>query len=114
MDRLSGLLFGFVLSLGAGRAFRSVLFGITPTDAVTYLGVFLVLAITSLLACYLPARRDDRSAQGPAARVDVPPPRRQSFGFSLSRIAEMPCHHRYNRQFDHFCVHHARSSTRPL
>ena len=52
----AGLLIGFVLSLGAGRAFRSVLFGITPTDASTYLGVFLVLAMTSLLACYLPAR----------------------------------------------------------
>ncbi len=51
-----GLLMGFALSLGAGRAFRSVLFGITPTDASTYLGVFVVLAITSLLACYLPAR----------------------------------------------------------
>jgi predicted permease len=52
----AGLLIGFALSLGAGRVFRSVLFGITPTDAFTYLGVFVVLAITSLLACYLPAR----------------------------------------------------------
>jgi predicted permease len=52
----AGLLMGFALSLGAGRAFRSILFGITPTDATTYAGVFLVLAITSLLACYLPAR----------------------------------------------------------
>jgi putative ABC transport system permease protein len=51
-----GLLLGFALSIGAGRAFRSVLFGITPTDTSTYLGVFVVLAITSLLACYLPAR----------------------------------------------------------
>jgi predicted permease len=55
-----GLLMGFVLSLGAGRAFRSVLFGITPTDALTYFGVFVVLAITSLLACYLPARSVSR------------------------------------------------------
>src|SRR5687767_2805119 len=34
----AGLLIGFALSLGAGRVFRSVLFGITPTDAFTYLG----------------------------------------------------------------------------
>jgi ABC-type antimicrobial peptide transport system permease subunit len=54
-----GLLAGYALSLGAGRLFRSVLFGITPTDAATYLGVFLVLASTSMLACYLPARRVD-------------------------------------------------------
>jgi putative ABC transport system permease protein len=52
-----GLSAGFALSLVAGRAFRSILFGITPTDALTYLGVFVVLAIASLLACYLPARR---------------------------------------------------------
>jgi len=55
-----GLLIGFGLSLGAGRAFRSVLFGITPTDASTYLGVFVGLTITSLLACYLPARSVSR------------------------------------------------------
>jgi ABC-type lipoprotein release transport system permease subunit len=47
---------GFALSVGAGRAFQSLLFGITPTDASTYLAVFVVLAIASLLACYLPAR----------------------------------------------------------
>jgi ABC-type antimicrobial peptide transport system permease subunit len=52
-----GLLAGFALSLAAGRVFRSVLFGITPTDTATYLGVFIVLATASLLACYLPARR---------------------------------------------------------
>ena len=52
-----GLLVGFALSLGAGRVFRSVLFGITPTDTTTYLGVVAVLASASLLACYLPARR---------------------------------------------------------
>src|SRR4029077_17506351 len=52
-----GLAFGFALSFGAGRVFRSVLFGITPTDTATYLGVFAVLASASLLACYLPARR---------------------------------------------------------
>jgi putative ABC transport system permease protein len=53
---IAGLLTGFALSLAAGRAFRSILFGITPTDASTYLAVFILLAITSLLACYLPAR----------------------------------------------------------
>jgi predicted permease len=52
-----GLAIGFAVSLGAGRVFRSVLFGITPTDTATYLGVFAVLASASLLACYLPARR---------------------------------------------------------
>jgi predicted permease len=52
----TGLLLGFAFSLLVGRAFRSILFGIRPTDGATYLGVFAVLAMTSLVACYLPAR----------------------------------------------------------
>jgi putative ABC transport system permease protein len=58
----AGLVIGFTLSLVAGLAFRSLLVGVTPTDAPTYLGVFTLLAFASLLACYLPARR--------AARID--------------------------------------------
>jgi predicted permease len=57
-----GLGIGFALSAVAGRAGRSLLVGITPTDAPTYLGVFSLLAAASLIACYLPARR--------AARID--------------------------------------------
>jgi predicted lysophospholipase L1 biosynthesis ABC-type transport system permease subunit len=53
----AGLAIGFVLSVAAGFAFRSVLVGVTPTDARTYLGVFTLLAAASLVACYLPARR---------------------------------------------------------
>ena len=52
-----GLAIGFALSLAAGVAFRSLLIGVTPTDPRTYLGVFVLLAAASLLACYLPARR---------------------------------------------------------
>jgi hypothetical protein len=58
----AGLAIGFALSLAAGMAFRSLLVGVTPTDAPTYLGVFTLLAAASLVACYLPARR--------AARID--------------------------------------------
>jgi ABC-type antimicrobial peptide transport system permease subunit len=43
---------GITLSITAGRALRSLLVGISPTDAVTYSGVSV-----SLLACYIPARR---------------------------------------------------------
>jgi hypothetical protein len=58
----TGLLIGFVLSVLVGLALRKLLFGVTPTDAPTYITVFGVLALASLLACYLPARR--------AARID--------------------------------------------
>ena len=57
-----GLGIGFALSLITGSSVRSLLYGITPTDAPAYLGVFSLLAIASLVACYLPAHR--------AARID--------------------------------------------
>ena len=55
-----GLLLGFVLSLAAGVAGRRVLFGVTPTDPPTYIGVVAVLAIASVIASYLPAWRAGR------------------------------------------------------
>lgn len=57
-----GLAIGFVLSLAVGTVMARFLYGITPTDPLTYIGVFTLLAASSLVACYLPARR--------AARVD--------------------------------------------
>jgi hypothetical protein len=57
-----GLLAGLALSVAVATAVRGVLFGVTPTDPITYIGVFALLAGVSLLACCLPARG--------AARVD--------------------------------------------
>jgi hypothetical protein len=56
------LVLGFLLSAATGKALRGILFGVTPTDAITYAGVFVLLSVVSLVACYLPARR--------AARID--------------------------------------------
>ena len=55
-----GLLVGFALSVAIATALGSVLFGVTPTDAPTYTGVFVTLASISLFASYLPARRASR------------------------------------------------------
>ena len=41
---------------------RSLLYGVSPVDPLTFIAVALVLAATSVLACWLPARR--------AARID--------------------------------------------
>jgi putative ABC transport system permease protein len=48
-----GLVFAFLLT----RLMRSLLFGVTPNDAMTFIVVAGVLTIVALLACYIPARR---------------------------------------------------------
>lgn len=55
-----GLLIGSALSLISGRALRSVLFGVTSTDPLTYAGVVVVLASASLVACWVPGWRASR------------------------------------------------------
>jgi ABC-type lipoprotein release transport system permease subunit len=37
-----------------------LLFGITPTDPLTFGAVAILLLLTALLACYFPARRASR------------------------------------------------------
>jgi putative ABC transport system permease protein len=54
---LAGLMLGAVAALALTRFMSAMLFGISATDAVTYLGVSFVLASVALLASYLPARR---------------------------------------------------------
>ncbi len=55
------LLIGTVLGLGGAfaltRWIRTLLFEITATDPLTYVGVVGLLAVVALLACYIPARR---------------------------------------------------------
>ena len=48
-----GLSGAFVMT----RLMRSLLFGVTATDPVTFVAVALLLMTVALLACYLPARR---------------------------------------------------------
>jgi putative ABC transport system permease protein len=53
---LTGLVLGLIGALWLGRAGSSLLFGVTPTDAVTFLTVSLLLTAVALAACYFPAR----------------------------------------------------------
>jgi predicted permease len=57
---IPGVAIGFALSMGIATVFRTALFGVTPTDPPTYVGVFLLLSLTSVLASYLPAWRAGR------------------------------------------------------
>jgi len=54
---IPGLVIGFALSTAVAVSFKSLLFGVTPVDPITYVGVFVLLAVTSIVASYLPARR---------------------------------------------------------
>jgi ABC-type antimicrobial peptide transport system permease subunit len=54
---LLGLLIGVPGALGAGRLLQSLLFEVTPTDAVTFAAIVALLGLVALTACYAPARR---------------------------------------------------------
>jgi putative ABC transport system permease protein len=54
---VAGLIIGAVAAQGFTRFLTSMLFGISTSDAVTYLGVSFVLALVAFLASYMPARR---------------------------------------------------------
>ena len=52
-----GLALGLVVSLLLTRFLRSLLYGIKPTDPLTFFGVTLLLIVVCFFACWLPARR---------------------------------------------------------
>jgi len=57
---LMGVAIGFAGSLALTRTVESLLFGVTPTDPLTFAGVILLLVGAALAACYIPARRATR------------------------------------------------------
>jgi putative ABC transport system permease protein len=59
---LIGIVLGLAASFALTRMIGSLLYGVTPTDPLTFVLVTLVLGVVAALASYIPARR--------AARVD--------------------------------------------
>ena len=57
-----GTLLGIAGAVGVSRLIANLLFGVRPTDVVTFISIPVLMLLTTLAACYLPARR--------AARVD--------------------------------------------
>ncbi|HZS05557.1 MAG TPA: ABC transporter permease [Blastocatellia bacterium] len=54
---VSGVMIGMAGSFALTRLMKNLLFGVSPTDPLTFVTVPLVLAVVALVACYLPARR---------------------------------------------------------
>jgi len=52
-----GIAVGLAGAFALTRWMTSLLFGVKPTDALTFTAVAVCLLVTALLACYLPARR---------------------------------------------------------
>jgi putative ABC transport system permease protein len=54
---LTGLVIGLAGAVGLGRAWSSLLFGVTSTDPFTFIAVSLLLTGVAAAACYFPSRR---------------------------------------------------------
>lgn len=65
-----GIVLGSAGALAASRALRSLVFGVTPTDAATFAAVAAAMALVALVACWLPARRAARTDPIDALRAE--------------------------------------------
>jgi putative ABC transport system permease protein len=57
MFTLSGVAIGLAGAFALTRLMSTLLFGVTPTDAATFVSVSVFLILVALLACYIPALR---------------------------------------------------------
>jgi len=67
---IMGAAVGFVCALIVSHLMASLLYGVRPTDPLTFAGVALLFIGVALLACYLPARRAMKVDPIQALRVE--------------------------------------------
>ena len=54
---LTGIGIGLIAAFGLTRLMSSMLFGVKPTDPMTFAAVALLLCVVAMLACYVPAHK---------------------------------------------------------
>ncbi|HEY6401983.1 MAG TPA: ABC transporter permease [Blastocatellia bacterium] len=54
---LPGVVIGLLITFAATRVMKSMLFGVSPNDPLTFVVIALSLVSVALLACWIPARR---------------------------------------------------------
>jgi predicted permease len=67
---LIGLVFGLVAAVGLNRLFASLLYGVSATDALTFLGTSVLLFAVAMAATWHPARRATRVPPTIALRTE--------------------------------------------
>lgn len=67
---LIGMAIGLVMAFGLGRMMSVVLYRVSAADPVVMVGIVVVLLVTGLTACYIPARRATKVDPLEAMRSD--------------------------------------------
>ena len=70
LPTFAGLLVGLLTALALTRLMEKLLFGVSATDPLTFIVLFVVLATVAFIACYIPARRATKVSPLSALRTD--------------------------------------------